>query len=560
MSTQPNAVTLPATATDLTSTDPARIGPYRPLKRLGAGGMGVVYAAHDAAGELVAVKLIHPEYSADAEFRARFAREVELLRRVGGACAVPLLAADTEAERPWLVTPLVRGMTLSAYMRKHGPLPQRLLMGLAAGVAEALVQIHAVGIAHRDLKPANIVLSPEGPRVLDFGVARAIDQTALTRTGSVMGSPGWISPDHYRGRPASTADDIFAWGALVAYAATGRPPFGTGDPAAVAHRVISGEPDMDGFTGPLADLARRALAKEAEQRPDAMQLVDGVIAVNAPGRAYAPMQSPEMAGGAMAAVVDDSWRDVQAAPERAFEVAPPKGEGRARRVLTLVGAGVGALVLLAGVAFGGVAVARNWDALPVAAWFSTDDGGDGDGAAEEEAGTGDDRRPGPVGVEPQASESPSEDPSDDPSEEDGEEDAEEASEDDDTDGGGGGEGGGTTATSSGLVGAGVSASGARPSGDHVIAFKPDGGAGVYAKLDGATVVCAWSFCQSQGGAVGNGSAGSVSSSPSALTGYANQGSRTVKAEVTYTTAADGTVTITRLVEQHRTSGTGTPPW
>ncbi|MFF1672910.1 serine/threonine-protein kinase, partial [Nocardiopsis flavescens] len=180
MSTHPNAVTLPATATDLTSTDPARIGPYRLLKRLGAGGMGVVYAAHDASGEPVAVKLIHPEYSADAEFRARFAREVDLLRRVGGACAVPLLAADTEAERPWLVTPLVRGLTLSAYMRKHGPLPDRLLTGLAAGVAEALVQIHAVGIAHRDLKPANIVLSPEGPRVLDFGVARAVDQTALT--------------------------------------------------------------------------------------------------------------------------------------------------------------------------------------------------------------------------------------------------------------------------------------------------------------------------------------------------------------------------------------------
>ncbi|MFD6096135.1 serine/threonine-protein kinase [Nocardiopsis flavescens] len=550
MSTHPNAVTLPATATDLTSTDPARIGPYRLLKRLGAGGMGVVYAAHDASGEPVAVKLIHPEYSADAEFRARFAREVDLLRRVGGACAVPLLAADTEAERPWLVTPLVRGLTLSAYMRKHGPLPDRLLTGLAAGVAEALVQIHAVGIAHRDLKPANIVLSPEGPRVLDFGVARAVDQTALTRTGSVMGSPGWISPDHYQGRPTSTADDIFAWGALVTYAATGRPPFGTGDPAAVAHRVISGEPDMEGFTGPLADLARRALAKEAAQRPDAMQLVDGVIALGRPGRAYAPMSSPEMAGGAMAAVVDESWRDVQAAPERVFAVAPPRGEGRARRVLTLVGAGAGALVLLAGIAFGGAAVVRNWDALPVAAWFSGDeDGGD---APAQEAGAGDERRPGPVGEEPQPSESPSEDPSDDPSEE--------AGEDDEEEGGGDGDDGGTTATATGLLGAGVGASGERPSGEHVIAFKPDGGAAVYARLDGATVVCAWSFCQSQGGGVGDGGAGSVSSSPSALTGYAGQGGRTVRAEVTYTTGSDGTVTITRLVEQHRTSGTGTPPW
>ncbi|MDT0328134.1 serine/threonine-protein kinase [Nocardiopsis lambiniae] len=558
MSTQANAVTLPATATDLTSTDPTRIGPYRPLKRLGAGGMGVVYAAHDASGELVAVKLIHPEYSADPEFRARFAREVELLRRVGGACAVPLLAADTEAERPWLVTPLVRGMTLSAYMRKHGPLPQRLLLGLAAGVAEALVQIHAVGIAHRDLKPANIVLSPEGPRVLDFGVARAIDQTALTRTGSVMGSPGWISPDHYQGKPTSTADDIFAWGALVAYAATGRPPFGTGDPAAVAHRVISGEPDMEGFAGPLADLARQALAKEAEQRPTAMRLVDGVVAINDPGRSYAPMESSEMAGGAMAAVVDDSWQGVQSAPEREFAVAPVKGEGRAKRVLTLVGAGVGALVLLAGVAFGGVAVANNWDALPMSSWFSTDEGAGAETVAGEAAG--EERRPGPVGREAQESDSPSDGPSDGPSEEAGQDDEDGTDEGEagGSDGGGGDEG--TTATASGLVGAGVSASGSRPSGDHVIAFRPDGGAGVYAKLDGATVVCAWSFCQSQGGGVGNGGAGSVSSSPSALTGYANQGSRTVKAEVTYTTAADGTVTITRLVEYHRTSGTGTPPW
>ena len=136
MNPTPSSISLPTTATDLTSTDPAKIGPYQPLKRLGAGGMGVVYAARTGGGDLVAVKLIHPEYAADDEFRARFAREVQLLRRVGGACAVPLLDADTEAERPWLVTPLVRGMTLSAYMRKHGALDEQLLIGLAAGVAE----------------------------------------------------------------------------------------------------------------------------------------------------------------------------------------------------------------------------------------------------------------------------------------------------------------------------------------------------------------------------------------------------------------------------------------
>ncbi|WP_017569495.1 serine/threonine-protein kinase [Nocardiopsis halotolerans] len=547
MSTHPSAVTLPATATDLTSSDPTRIGPYRLLRRLGSGGMGVVYAAHDQSGALVAVKLIHPEYSADHEFRARFAREVELLRRVGGACAVPLLAADTEAERPWLVTPLVRGMTLSAYMRKHGPLNERLLLGLAAGVAEALAQIHEIGIAHRDLKPANIVLSPEGPRVLDFGVARAIDQTALTRTGSVLGSPGWISPDHYRGAPPSTADDVFAWGALVTYAATGRPPFGTGDPAAVAHRVISGEPDSEGFTGPLADLAARALSKEASERPTALELVSGVVAAGNPGRSYAPVDSAAAAGNVMSAVVDHNWEGVQAAPEREFSVAPAGRSGGSTRLLTVAAAVLGVLVLLGGLGFGGVALASNWDSLPVAAWFGDD--------PAEEAGTQqaaeDPRRPGPVGREPRESPSPSRSPSEEPSAE-----ASESEEEQD----GGEDSGGETTTTTATVGAGVSAGGARPSGNHVVAFRPSGGSGRYAVLDGATVVCAWSFCQSQGGSVGDGGAGSVSSSPSALTGYVNQGGRTITAEVTYTTAEDGTITITRLVEQHRTSGTGTPPW
>lgn len=546
MNPTPSAVSLPVTATDLTSTDPTRIGPYQPLKRLGAGGMGVVYAARTASGELVAVKLIHPEYAADEEFRARFTREVDLLRRVGGACAVPLLDADTGAERPWLVTPLVRGMTLSAYMRKHGALDEQLLIGLAAGVAEALAQIHEAGIAHRDLKPANIVLSPEGPRVLDFGVARAVDQTALTRTGSVMGSPGWISPDHYQGKPASTADDIFAWGALVTYAATGRPPFGSGDPAAIAHRVISGEPDTEGFTGPLADLARQALQKEGAQRPTALQLVSEMVSVTHPGRSFAPVASAEAAGSVMGALVDNNWHGVQTAPEREFAVTTAGGAG-AGRALALAGAVLGALLLIAGLGFGGVALANNWDSLPVAAWFSggeDDEGGD----TAKESSDEEQRRPGPVGKEPTEEASPSDEPSEEAGGEDDEDDADDEGEED----------GGSTTTMA-TVGAGVSASGSRPAGDHVVAFQPAGGSGQYAVVDGATVVCAWSFCQEQGGGVADGAAGTVSSSPGALTGYVNSGSRTVSAEVTYTESG-GTVTITRLVEHHKTSGSGTPPW
>ncbi|MBB6118363.1 serine/threonine-protein kinase [Nocardiopsis algeriensis] len=537
------AVALPATATDLTSTDPAAIGPYRLLKRLGAGGMGVVYAAVDAQGALVAVKLIHAEYSADPEFRARFAREVELLHRVGGACAVPLLAADTGAERPWLTTPLVRGLTLSAYVRENGPLDERLLLGLAAGVAEALVNIHAAGVVHRDLKPANIVLSPEGPRVLDFGVARAADQTAITRTGSVTGSPGWISPAHYQGEAARAADDVFGWGAVMAYAATGRPPFGTGDPAAVAHRVLDGEPDMEEFTGPLADLVRRSLAKRADARPTVLELVRTLASVNSPWDSSGPVRSAEEAAGAMAAVVGHTWQGVRPAPEQEFRVPPPSG--RNRKALA-VGAVAGALALVAGLGVGGVALAGNWDSLPAAAWFT----GEGEEGSAPGQGTGEaeGERPGPGGQEPSESAASSVEPSEEPSE------AEEGTEEEPE------TGGGETVTVSGVVGSGVSASGPRPSGEHVVPFQPAGGTGVYARLDGATVVCAWSFCQDSGVSVSEGSTGTVPSSPSALAVHVSSGNRTVQAEVTYTTDADGTVTITRLVERHSAAGTGTPPW
>ncbi|MEV2277661.1 serine/threonine-protein kinase [Nocardiopsis sp. NPDC049922] len=412
-----SSVALPASAMDLAPADPRRIGPYRTLARLGAGGMGIVYAAtSDSDTEPVAVKLIHTEYSADQEFRARFAREVDLLGRVGGACAVPLLASDTGADRPWLATPLVRGLTLGAHIRKHGPLDEHLLRGLAAGVAEALAQIHASGIAHRDLKPTNIILAPDGPRVLDFGVARAIDQTALTRTGTVAGSPGWISPDQYRGEPISTGDDVFAWGALVAYAATGRPPFGTGNPAVVAHRVMSGEPDLEGFQGPLADLARRALAKHAADRPTALEAVSGVIQAGVPDRAIAPITDPATAADAVAALLDRDWRGIRAGAERTVEL-PAASDGAAGRTLRLVGAAVGGLVLLAGLALGGVALAQNWDSLPMAAWLT---GGE-EAEPSPEAELAEARRPGPVAEEPteepsgEASPSPSPEPS--PSEE-----------------------------------------------------------------------------------------------------------------------------------------------
>ncbi|GAB3712054.1 serine/threonine-protein kinase [Nocardiopsis oceani] len=546
MSPARTSALLPATATDLIPADPSEIGPYQTLNRLGAGGMGVVYAAQAKDGTLVAVKVIHPEFAADPDFRGRFAREVDMLGRVGGACAVPLLEADTEGAHPWLATPLVRGLTLNAYLRENrGPLPSGLLHGLAAGIAEALAQIHAAGVVHRDLKPANIVVSPDGPRVLDFGIARALDQTALTRTGSVLGSSGWISPAHYRGEPISTADDIFAWGALVTYAATGRPPFGGGDPAAVAHRVISGEPDMEGFDGPLAELALRALSKDAAQRPTAMALVIGVMQLLNLGRPIGPIEGPAAAGAAVSETLQATWHGVRTPEERKVEV-PKRGRGKGRRK-GAAAAAAAVLLLLAGV--GGAAVATNWDTLPIAAWFGAD-GPEDEGSTDGGGGTDPDH------ADADTLEGPSEEPSEEPSE--AEEDT--GAEADSDDGGGGSDEDGEPVTTMATVGAGVSAGGSSPSGNHVVAFQPVNGSGKYGVVDDATVLCAWSFCQGEGGAVGNGDAGSVPSSPSTLTGYVNSGSRTISAEVTYTEGSDGSYTITRLVEHHQTSGTGTPPW
>ncbi|WP_051061312.1 serine/threonine-protein kinase [Nocardiopsis prasina] len=293
-------IRLPTTAEDLPFNAPRRIGRYRLLKRLGAGGMGVVYAALAPDGQAVAVKTVHVEYAENPDFRGRFAREVTLLRKVGGACVVPLLDADVTAGRPWLVTPLIEGPTLGAHIGGQGPLTPALLRGLAVGVAEALMRIHSQGVVHRDLKPANVILSPSGPKVLDFGIARAVDETALTRTGSVVGSSGWISPQHYRGEAATFADDMFAWGALVAYAATGRPPFGSGAADAIAYRILREEPDLTGLDGPLAALVRSALDKSAQQRPSAAELVRVISGEQKDG-------SAESATRAVTALLHDHW-------------------------------------------------------------------------------------------------------------------------------------------------------------------------------------------------------------------------------------------------------------
>ncbi|OXY89397.1 serine/threonine-protein kinase [Streptomyces diastatochromogenes] len=248
--------------------DPARIGPYRIIGRLGSGGMGTVHAGLTVDGLRVAVKVIHPAQAQDPEFRARFRREVHLSARVQGPCLVPLLAADPEADAPWLATAYAPGPTLNRHLAEHGPLTGGTLYAFATGTAQALAAIHAAGVVHRDVKPQNVILTPAGPRALDFGIAHAADGTSVTRTGVLTGTPGWISPEYYRDGTAGPEGDLFAWGALVAYAATGRLPFGGGAPDAVAFRVMSGEPDLDGVPRELREIVTTALAKEpADRRP-----------------------------------------------------------------------------------------------------------------------------------------------------------------------------------------------------------------------------------------------------------------------------------------------------
>ncbi|MEO3890493.1 serine/threonine-protein kinase [Nonomuraea sp. B5E05] len=276
----------------LAMDDREPIGPYRIAGRMGAGGMGVVYAGIAADGARAAVKVIHPGLAADPQFLARFVREVDLLSRVRGRCTVAVLAADTAAMPPWLATEFVPGPTLSTYVQENARLRPDELLPFGLDIAEALTDIHRAGIVHRDLKPGNVILSASGAKVLDFGIARALDESGLTGTGALIGTPGWISPEQYRGDEADTAADVFAWGALMVYAATGRPPFGTGAPDVLAYRVMSVEPDLSEVPAPLHDLVRGALAKDRAARPTAYELLDQLKALTSGTKPMPPPQPP----------------------------------------------------------------------------------------------------------------------------------------------------------------------------------------------------------------------------------------------------------------------------
>ncbi|MEU3843198.1 protein kinase [Streptomyces sp. NPDC028635] len=253
--------------------DPHRIGVYRLLARLGAGGMGQVYLARSDRGRTVAVKLVREELAAQEEFRARFRQEVQAARQVGGHWTAPVLDADTEAAVPWVATGYVAGPSLERVVgHDHGALPERSVRILAAGLAHALKDIHAAGIVHRDLKPSNVLVTIDGPRVIDFGIARALETPAregLTRTGSLVGSPGFMAPEQVRGDRITPACDVFCLGSVLAYAATGTLPFGsaTSGAHALMYRIAQEEPDLEGVPEGIADLVRECLRKDPAARP-----------------------------------------------------------------------------------------------------------------------------------------------------------------------------------------------------------------------------------------------------------------------------------------------------
>jgi serine/threonine protein kinase len=257
----------------LRDDDPSRVGRYRLTARLGAGGMGVVYLGAGWDGGQVAVKVLRPELADDPEFRARFGREVGSLMRVRGECTVRVVEADTRASRPFMVTEYAAGPSLSEYIDSSGPLGADMLYGLATGLAEALTAIHAAGVVHRDLKPSNVILGQSGPKVIDFGIAQTLDATSVTKTGMMVGSPGFMAPEQVTGR-AGQAADIFSWGVTIAYAASGRPPFGTGESLAILYRILHDAADVAAVPETLRPLVMAALAKDPRRRPTARGLLD----------------------------------------------------------------------------------------------------------------------------------------------------------------------------------------------------------------------------------------------------------------------------------------------
>ncbi|WP_344294479.1 serine/threonine-protein kinase, partial [Streptomyces synnematoformans] len=250
----------------LGADDPRTVAGYRLAGRLGAGGMGKVYLSYTRGGRPVAIKVIRPEFADDPEFRRRFAQEVHAAQRVQGLYTAPVVDSDTEGDQPWLATAYVTGPALADVVTEERPLPLDSVVLLVAGVAEALTAIHGAGVVHRDLKPSNVLLAADGPRVIDFGIARAADATALTGSGLLIGTPAFMSPEQAAGRKLTPATDVFALGQVAVFAATGRPAHGEGPSHAVVYRIVHEEPDLTGVPDVLRPVVDLCLGKDPAER------------------------------------------------------------------------------------------------------------------------------------------------------------------------------------------------------------------------------------------------------------------------------------------------------
>ncbi|HUD36263.1 MAG TPA: protein kinase [Streptosporangiaceae bacterium] len=328
------------------------MGRYRLLGRLGSGGMGDVFLGQSPGGRLVAVKLIRADLAQNPDFRVRFAREVAAARRVGGIFTTPVVDADPDGPEPWLVTAYVDGASLAETVEAHGPLPAESVRRLAAGLAEGIAAIHAAGVVHRDLKPSNVLLAADGPRIIDFGISRALDGTGVTHSGSIIGSPGFMSPEQADGQPVGPPSDIFSLGSVLTFAATGEGPFGEGLPSVLIYRIVHAAPNTAAVPAWIRPLIEGCLAKNPAGRPsaeDVLAEVNRLAPVAAPGTTGLA-HPPTVTASAGTRTTGPQPGPGDAVPGYAYPAAPSYPPARRRRKAGLVYIAVAAALVTVGLA------------------------------------------------------------------------------------------------------------------------------------------------------------------------------------------------------------------